>query len=74
MLIISRKKTEKIIIGGDIEITVLEIGRRRVRVGIQAPKHVVIDTRLKESSPAITRDNVRSFPVLPVPAGMWKAR
>jgi carbon storage regulator len=49
MLIISRKKDQKIILADDIEITVLEVGRNRVRFGIKAPKHVPIHTRLKTS-------------------------
>lgn len=51
MLIISRKKDQKIILADDIEITILEVGRNRVRFGIKAPKHIPIHTRLK-SSPA----------------------
>ena len=52
MLIISRRKQEKLIVvadGADIEITVLELGRNRVRLGIRAPKEVRIQTRLKAS-------------------------
>ena len=49
MLIISRKKDQKIIVADDIEITILEVGRNRVRFGIKAPKHVPIHTRLKAS-------------------------
>jgi len=49
MLIISRKRDEKIIIADDIEITILEVGRNRVRFGIKAPKHIPIQTRLKTS-------------------------
>ena len=52
MLIISRKKDQKIIISDDIEITILEVGRNRVRFGINAPKHVAIHTRLKTSADA----------------------
>ena len=47
MLIISRKKDQKIIIADDIEITVLEVGRNRVRFGINAPKNISIQTHLK---------------------------
>jgi carbon storage regulator len=47
MLIIGRKRDQKIIIADDIEITVIEIGRNRVRFGIQAPKEVQIHTRLQ---------------------------
>ena len=61
MLIISRKKNEKIIIADDIEITVLEVGRNRVRFGIQAPKNIVINTHLKsaplEEEATVTHDN-----------------
>jgi carbon storage regulator len=47
MLIISRKKDQKIVVADEIEITILEVGRNRVRFGIKAPKHIPIQTRLK---------------------------
>ena len=47
MLIVGRRTNQKIIISDDIEITVLEIGRNRVRFGIEAPKEVSIQTRLQ---------------------------
>jgi hypothetical protein len=81
MLIITRKRNEKILIGNDIEITILEIGSNRLRVGIQAPKHIIIHTRLKTLPPAAAGDNITpiqiskpSEPVqtLPPAAGMWK--
>ena len=49
MLIISRKKDQKIVIADNIEITILEVGRNRVRFGINAPKNIAIHTRLKTS-------------------------
>jgi carbon storage regulator len=42
MLILSRKTGEKIIINGDIEITITEIRGQEVRIGINAPKNVNI--------------------------------
>jgi carbon storage regulator CsrA len=51
MLIISRKKDQKIILADDIEITILEVGRNRVRFGIKAPRSIPIHTRLKASLP-----------------------
>jgi carbon storage regulator len=51
MLIISRKKDQKIIVADEIEITILEVGRNRVRFGIKAPKNIPIHTRLKDSPP-----------------------
>jgi hypothetical protein len=53
MLVITRKKFEKIIIANDIEITILDVSRNRVRFGIQAPKQVVINTRVKDAEPAL---------------------
>ena len=52
MLVISRKKNEKLLIGDNIEITVLEVGHNRVRLGMKAPQDVAIHTRIK-SSPAM---------------------
>jgi len=46
-------------VADDIEITILEIGRNRVRFGIKAPKQVAIQTRLKATP-------VSSEPVQPV--------
>ena len=42
MLALSRKANEAIIIGNDIEVTVLEIKGEQVKIGISAPKSVPI--------------------------------
>ncbi|WP_226682070.1 carbon storage regulator CsrA [Sutcliffiella horikoshii] len=42
MLVLTRKKDEAIMIGDDIEITVLSINGDQVKLGIQAPKHIEI--------------------------------
>lgn len=42
MLALSRKSNESIIIGNDIEITILEIKGDQVKVGINAPKSVPV--------------------------------
>ena len=42
MLILTRKKGQSIVIGENIEITVLEIQNEQVKLGIQAPKNVHI--------------------------------
>ncbi|HEX5000757.1 MAG TPA: carbon storage regulator [Terriglobia bacterium] len=52
MLIISRKKDEKIMIGDNIEVVILETGRNRVRFGINAPRHVSVQTRLAQPASA----------------------
>lgn len=42
MLALSRKANESVMIGNDIEITILEIKGDQVKVGIGAPKSVPI--------------------------------
>jgi carbon storage regulator len=38
MLVLSRKRNERIVIDDDISITVLQIRGDRVRLGVEAPK------------------------------------
>ncbi len=45
MLVLTRKTNESIIIGEDIVLTVIEIRRDRVRLGINAPKEVSVHRR-----------------------------
>ena len=42
MLVLSRKKDERLVINGNIAITVLSIQGSRVRLGIEAPSHVAV--------------------------------
>ncbi|MCC3145220.1 carbon storage regulator CsrA [Halanaerobium sp. Z-7514] len=42
MLVLSRKLNEKIIIDGNIEITVLAVENGSVKLGIKAPKEIEI--------------------------------
>lgn len=42
MLVLTRRHGERIHIGEDIEVTVLEIGRDHVRLGILAPGSVAV--------------------------------
>ena len=42
MLVLSRKKDEKIIIGDNITLMVIEIRGDKVRLGIDAPKEVAV--------------------------------
>jgi carbon storage regulator len=40
MLVLTRKKMETIRIGDDITVQVMQTGRGRVKLGIQAPAHL----------------------------------
>jgi carbon storage regulator len=42
MLVLGRKTDESLLVGSDIVITILGIEGDRVKVGINAPKHVTI--------------------------------
>lgn len=45
MLVLSRKAQQSIVIGEDILVTVMEIGRGRVQIGISAPGYMPIFRR-----------------------------
>jgi carbon storage regulator len=45
MLVLSRQKDESIMIGDDVEITIVEIRGDRVRLGITAPREVSVHRR-----------------------------
>lgn len=55
MLVLSRQRDETIMIGDDIEITVVDIRGDKVRLGITAPTHVSVHR--KEVYDAIQREN-----------------
>lgn len=42
MLVLSRKLGEKILIGDNISITVVDIDRGKIRLGIEAPRSVPV--------------------------------
>lgn len=45
MLVLSRQKDESIMIGDDVEITIVDIRGDRVRLGITAPREVSVHRR-----------------------------
>ncbi len=53
MLVLSRKETETIKIGDEIEITLVRVSGDRVRVGIQAPSDLVILRGELEKNPEL---------------------
>jgi carbon storage regulator len=56
MLVLSRKKDEKIIIGDNITVMVIEIRGDKVRLGIEAPKEITVHRQ--EVYEAIKREQV----------------
>ena len=42
MLVLSQRESEKIFVGPNICITVVQIGHNSVRIGIDAPREVVV--------------------------------
>ena len=66
MLILSRKKNEKIMIGDDISVSIIEIRGDQVRIGVDAPKTVKVFRQ--EVFDAIRAENkaaAQSAPLLP---------
>lgn len=55
MLVLSRKKSESIVINDDIVVTVVEVRGDKVRLGIQAPREIPVHR--KEVLDAILREN-----------------
>ena len=55
MLILSRKMNEKIMIGEDVSITIIEIRGDQVKIGVEAPKTVKVFRQ--EVYEAIQREN-----------------
>lgn len=43
MLILTRQRDESILIGDEIKVTIVDIRGDKVRVGIEAPRHILVD-------------------------------
>lgn len=42
MLVLSRKRNERIVIDGNIVVTVVQIAANQIKIGIEAPQDVVV--------------------------------
>ena len=70
MLILSRKIGESIIIGGETEVTILELSGDKVRVGVNAPKNIsVLRSELKKTE---EEDKSAAASVSPVKLAEYK--
>ena len=63
MLVLSRQRDETIMIGDEVEITVVDIRGDKVRLGINAPRHIAVHR--KEVYEAIKRENRAAAQVRP---------
>ncbi len=63
MLILTRKRNERIMIGDNIEVVIVDIRGEQVQLGINAPKDVPVHRR--EVYEAIVRENGRVMPKTP---------
>ncbi|MEE9293406.1 MAG: carbon storage regulator CsrA [Phycisphaerae bacterium] len=63
MLVLSRQKDETIMIGDDVEITIVDIRGDKVRIGITAP--ISVPVHRKEVYDAIRRENVAAAGMKP---------
>jgi carbon storage regulator len=43
LLILTRKPGESIHVGDDIKITVIDLEGKRVKLGVDAPRHIAVD-------------------------------
>lgn len=85
MLTLTRKPGERIVIGNDVDITIVDVARGKVRVGIRAPRGMAIHRgevrdRIEQSNIAATtalspepkrQENIR--PIL-IPSGLYGLR
>ncbi len=56
MLVFTRKKGESLVIGNEIEVTILSVSAGSVKVGIHAPAHISVHRN--EVFEAIKRENL----------------
>jgi cytosine deaminase len=63
MLVLSRQRDQTIMIGDEIEVTVVDMRGDKVRLGITAPKHVAVHR--KEIYEAIRKENQSAANVAP---------
>jgi carbon storage regulator len=72
MLVLTRKSNQSIMIGDDVEVSVLSVMGEKVRIGIQAPQEIPVfrkeiyleihrdDGAVVDAAAAVSEDGVRS--------------
>jgi carbon storage regulator len=54
MLVLRRRVGETVLVGGEVEIEIIEISRTRVKLGVRAPLHVPV---IRKETLPIVREN-----------------
>lgn len=73
MLVLSRQKNETIMIGDDVEITIVDIKGDNVRIGISAPRSIAVHRKevylaIQEENLAASQvESLGALPALPTP-------
>ncbi len=67
MLVLTRKVNQSIIIGTDIEVVVLEVRGEQVRLGIKAPRDVMVHrqeifVQIQDENVAASRTDISDVP------------
>ena len=67
MLILSRKTNQKIVIGENVEITIIEVKGEQVKIGIEAPRNLKVFRRevYEEIQKETRAAQVTEKPILP---------
>ncbi len=63
MLILTRKLGESVIIGDDVKITVIEVNKHHIKLGVDAPKNIIIHReevylKIKEENELASASNI----------------
>jgi carbon storage regulator len=57
MLVLTRKSNQSIMIGDDIEVSVLSIMGEKVRIGIQAPRDIPVFRKVDDALKRLSTNN-----------------